>query len=354
LADPVAAIDTPGTPLADFVQLMSDLSTIPITLDLPFAPTTADSSVAVHLTNTTVGNALAEALKTARLEYVNEDDQLLVRRPEPNPIRPFPQDVKDLAGTDPQQLAELAELLKAVVEPALWGDGPGAGTITVDAVKTSIVITHRRAVQFEVLAALDKLRVSRTPPLKPKLDPTLSKLSSRSAQARPRLAAAISLNYSQPTRLVTILERLGQAGGVQIVVDWRDVASAGWNPAGEASLVASNQPLAAALDTLLTPLDLTWRSIDGQTLQVVTSARLAEQCELEFYKVDGLVRDDATAEALLRNVRQALGEGVFRDGGGNGEVRYEQESKSLLAWLPQPEQREVEGLIAKWRGDAAK
>ena len=53
--------------------------------------------------------------------------------------------------------------------------------------------------------------------------------------------------------------------------------------------MASNQPLAAALDALLNPLDLTWRSIDGQTMQVVTPARLAEQCELEFYNVDGLV-----------------------------------------------------------------
>src|SRR5205085_8474330 len=131
---------------------------------------TADSPVAVHLTNTTVGNALAEALRTLRLEYVVEDDQLLVKRAEPNPIRPFTQDIKDLAGTDQQQTTELAELMKAVVEPGLWGDGAGAGSITIDAVKTTIVITHRRAVQFEVLTALDKLRVARTPPLKPKLD----------------------------------------------------------------------------------------------------------------------------------------------------------------------------------------
>jgi DNA-directed RNA polymerase subunit RPC12/RpoP len=354
LADPLQAIDTPGTPLADFVQLISDLSTIPITLELPFAPTTADSPVAVHLASTTVSNALAEGLKSVRLEYVVEDDQLLVRRVEPNPIRPFSQDIKDLAGTDPQQMTELAELLKAVVEPALWGGGVGAGSIEVDAGKSLLIITHRRAVQFEVLAALDKLRASRTPPLKPKLDPSLSKLESRPTQARPRLEKPISLNYGQPTRLLTILERLGHAGGVRIVVDWRDVASAGWNPAGEATLVVSNQPLAAALDALLNPLDLTWRIIDGQTLQVVTPARLAEQGELELYKVDSLAGDEAAAEALVGKIRPALGEARFRDAGGNGEIRYEPESKCLFAWLPQPKQRELEALLSKWRAEGGK
>src|SRR5204863_1673594 len=119
------------------------------------------------------------------------------------------------------------------------------------------------------------------PPASSRFDPAFFTLDSRGARAKARLETPVSLNYSQPTRLVTVLQRLGETAGVRILVDWHDVASAGWNPAGEASLVASNQPLAAALDALLNPLDLTWRIIDGQTLQVVTPARLAEQGELE-------------------------------------------------------------------------
>ena len=55
LADPLPAIETAETPLADFVQLISDLSTIPITLDVPFSPATPQSKVALQLANTTVG-----------------------------------------------------------------------------------------------------------------------------------------------------------------------------------------------------------------------------------------------------------------------------------------------------------
>jgi hypothetical protein len=355
LADPLPAIETAGTPLADFLQLMSDISTIPITLELPFPPATPESPVVLRLTNATVGTALKEGLAPLRLEFVVSDDQLIVRRGEPNPFLPVSHDVKDLTGSDETQMGELAELLKAVIEPGSWGEEAGNGSITVDPKKGALVILHRRAVQGQVLVAIEKLRRSRTPPLahKWKLDPALFKLDSRSALARSRLEKPISLNYSQPTRLTSILERLQEAAGVRIVVDWHDIASAGWNPAGEATFVVSNQPLAAALDALLGPLDLTWRICDGQTLQVVTPARLAGQGELEFYQVGELAADEASGEALVNKARAALGDGVLASG-GNGEIRYELEGQCLLAWLPQPKQRELEALLARWRSERGK
>jgi DNA-directed RNA polymerase subunit RPC12/RpoP len=354
LADPLPGIDTSGTPLADFVQLMSDLSTIPITLELPFLPATAESEVVLRLTNTTVGKAIDEAIGRLRLQSIVVDDQLVIRRSEPEKINPVRHPVKDLTGGDEQQMTELAELLKAVVEPTAWGEGEGAGSITADAASGTLEIKQRRSVQFEVLTAIEKLRRARTPAL-PKvsqLDAAAFALETRWTRVKPLLEKTVSLNYSQPTRLLTILERLGQAAGVRIVVDWRDVASAGWNPSGEASLVVSSQPLAAALDALLNPLDLTWRIIDAQTLQVVTPARLVEQGELEVYKIGDLALDPASGEALLAKIRAALGEGIFE--GGSSEIRYEEDGKCLLAWLSQPKQRELEALLAKWQSEKVK
>jgi hypothetical protein len=308
--------------------------------------------VAIKLTGTTVGEALSEAL-APRLEFVVVDDQLLIRRIEPNPSRAIAHPVKDLAR-DETEMTDLAELLKAVVDPAAWEEGEGGGTIAVNAANGTLVITHSRAVQFQVLWAIEKLRRTRKPPLPHvlQIDPSLFALDSRSALARPRLGAHVSLNYSQPTRLITILQRLGEAAGVRLLVDWHDVASAGWNPAAEATLVASNQRLSAALDALLEPLDLTWRIIDSRTIEVITPARLAQQGELEFYAVGDLVGGDSGGAGVIGRIRGALGEGSFRDAGGSGEIRYEAEGKCLLAWLPQPKQRELEALLAKWRSDA--
>jgi DNA-directed RNA polymerase subunit RPC12/RpoP len=357
LADPLTAIETAGTPLADFLQLMSDLSTIPITLEmeaLPFAPASAESKVVLKAENTTVGKALAAALTRMRLEYVITSDQLLVRRTEDDPVKPLDHPVNDLTGGDAQQMTELIELLQAIAEPAAWSEGEGAGSITADAASGTLTITHRRAVQAQVLFAIEKLRTARTPPLahRLKLDASQFVLDSRWSKARPRLETPISLTYSQPTRLLTILERLGEAAGVRILVDWHDVASAGWNPAAEATLVANKQPLSAALDALLGPLDLTWRVIDGQTLQVVTPVRLASQGELEFYKVDDLATASTSGEALVARIRAALGDDALAEGAG--EVRYSAEGKCLLAWLPQLKQRELESLLTKWRGESAR
>jgi hypothetical protein len=354
LADPLVSLETAGTPLADFVQLLSDMSTIPITLELPFAPATAESAVALRLSDTTVGGALKAGLANLRLEYVVVDDQLVVRRQEPAKPTAFTQSVRDLTGGDADRLTELVEMLKAVVAPAEW-EADGGGTLVADAGKSSLVITHRRAVQFEVLMALEKLRAARRPPLAHvlKLDPSLFKPASRSTLAKAALTRPISLNYSQPTRLMTILERLGEAAKVRIVVDGVDVAGAGWNPAGDAKLLVSNQPLSAALDALLEPLDLAWRVIDGQTIQVVTPARLAAQGEFELYPVDDLLKG-GDGEALVVRAKTALGEGNFREAGGGGEIRYDAGSQCLLAWLPQGEQRELEGLLEKWRVEPSK
>jgi hypothetical protein len=358
LADPLPGVETApaGTPLAEFVQILSDLSTIPITLDVPFVPVTAESTVSLRMTNATVGSAITEALKSlpAKLEYVIENDQLVIRRAEPTKPTSFPISLKNLAS-DEQQTNDLAELIKAVVEPATWGEADDAGSIAIDAAKGSLLVTNRRAVQFQALLAVEKLRTARTPPLKHEstLDPALFKLDTRTALAKPRLEKSVSLNYSQPTRLLTILERLRGAAGVRILVDWRDVAAAGWNPAGEATLVVRNEPLSATLDALLTPLDLTWRVIDGQTVQVITPARLSEQGELEFYKVEDLLTGGQNSDDIIAKIRSALGDAAFTSGGGTGEIRFDDGSKCLLAWLPQPKQRELESLLAKWRGEKA-
>ena len=90
--------------------------------------------------------------------------------------------------------------------------------------------------------------------------------------------------------------------------------------------------------------------IDGQTIQVVTPARLAGAGEFELYPVGNLLKG-GDGQAMVLRAKAALGEGIFRDAGGSGEIRYDADSQCLLAWLPQGVQRELEGLITKWNGE---
>lgn len=355
LADPLTGIETSGTPLADFLQFVSDLTTISITLEpdgLPFVRATAESHVVLTGKNTTVGEALAAGLKPLGLEHVAADDQVVVRLIEPATLPAINYPVKDLAA-DEQQMADLAAMLQAVVEPASWAENGGEGTLKVDPTRQVLAISQRRSVHAQLLIACEKLRTARKLPYATgtRYDPRLFNLDTRLARAQARLETPISLNFSQPTPLVRILERLGQAGGVRMLVDWRDVAAAEWNPDGEATLVADKVPLAAALDSLLAPMDLTWRVVDGQTIQVLTPQTLAARAELEFYQVDGRLGDDPTGDTLLIKLCSTLGEAHFRENGGAGELRYDEVGQCLLASLPQPKQRELEALLAKWRSE---
>ncbi|MDX1948200.1 MAG: hypothetical protein SFU86_22610 [Pirellulaceae bacterium] len=351
LADPISGIESEGTPLVDFLQVISELSTAPITLEpdhllaIPTVRASAIVPVRLKVEKSTVSGVLAAGLAPLGLECIVRDEQLVVRikEPEPPPTVKYP--VKDLTGSDETQAAELAELLQEIVEPASWGAGGG----TIEISKDELKITQRRAVHAQLFILGEKLRTARRLPAPPYLknyDPALASLATRGQRAAPKLPTPVTLNFSQPTPLPRILARLEQAAGVRILVDWLDVARAGWNPDGEATLVADKLPLGAALEKLLGPMDLAWRVVDGTTLQVLTPQALAERMELEVYPVGPLVADDPTGQALLTRLRQELGEKVLKDDGGQGEIRFDLVGRCLIASLPQPQQQRLEGLLA--------
>jgi DNA-directed RNA polymerase subunit RPC12/RpoP len=355
LADPLAGIETPGTPLADFLDRFSDLTTIPITLQsdaLPIFQRTPESPVVLNVQNTTTGGALAQALGALGLESVPVEGQLLVRIAEPPALRTIDYPIKDLVAPEDDQMQELAALLKALIEPASWGDAPEQGAITLSKAKQALSIRQRWAVHAPLIFLCEKLRTARgKSPVSTRFSPDLFKLDTRTALAQPKLQTPISLNFSQPARLTVVLDRLGEAAGVRILVDWQAAGAIGWNPDAEATLVASKQPLGEALDALLGPMELTWRVVDGRTLEVLTPARLAERSEVELYATADLLGGDRAGEALLAKIQQTLGPANFRADGGSGELRIDQVSKCLIAALPQPKQRELEALLAKLRSD---
>lgn len=355
LADPLLGVQTSGTPLLDFLQLFSELSTIPITLQpdaLPLLRLTPLTPVALDASNTTVGGALTAALRPLGLETLVQGDHLIVRVLEPTALRTIEYPAQDLASNEAERVT-LAQWLQSVVEPTSWGEEEGQGSIHLPPDKEVLVIRQRQAVHAVLFIACEKLRVARgKPPASSKYDPALFTLDSRTARAAAKLRQPVTANFRTPTRLVTILRRLGDLTGTSMLVDWQEIASLGWNPLAETSIVFEGQPLAEALDALLEPMDLAWRVVDGQTLQVVSPQRLATQGELELYPVGPLVTEDPQGQQLLARLQSALGEETFVEGGGAGVLRYDPAGRCLLVWLPQPDQRRLEALLKQWAAAA--
>ncbi|MFO0869406.1 MAG: hypothetical protein U0935_10790 [Pirellulales bacterium] len=353
LADPLGKLKIKDMPLTDLLQLMSDLSTIPFSLDTDalrsrWIPVTAP--VSVDLEQTTVRGALVQALEPWKLGLLVSDGQVRITHAGAAEMRRRTHDVSDLAARDPQQLEMLSQWIQDWIEPESWQEAGGQGKLQIE--RFSLVVDHRDAVHFQLLYLCDKLRAARQLPPRGKYSPGLLAPASLPGRARAALETPIRLNFNRSTRLTQILARLGQVAGVTIVVDWQAVHEAGWNPAAMAKLSVDGVPLAETLTRLLGPRDLTFRTLDDQTVEVTTPAAVERHLEWEAYPLADLVANGQDPQPLLEQLQDAIGANHFRALGGLGSLRFDPVSRCLLVALPEPQQRRVFSWLAQRRPEA--
>ncbi|MBC7856428.1 MAG: hypothetical protein IAF94_23610, partial [Pirellulaceae bacterium] len=345
--------------LADFLQLMQDLSTIPITLEpdnlAAFKQSASSTLPAYDGENLKISAVLASVLKPLGLEVAVEDDQLIVRKPEllrgkmtaELKLREREYNMKELTNDDEKQATELAEKIMALVEPGSWGDDDDENACSLTPGTGSFVVRHRLTAHVQFLMLTEKLRVARgLAPLSEGFDADTFRPTTRTEKAAARLAAPISLTFNRPTPLVKICQKLSVAGKMRILIDWRSIAASGWNPEAELTLVVDKKPFAEALTALVEPMDLAYRVVDGRTIQIVSPQYLAEHLELELHPAKELVAGQEQIEPLLARIRASLTEGAAEP---LGQFWLDPESKCLVAMLPQPKQRLLTKLLAEWR-----
>lgn len=354
LADPLPGIEISSSPLADFLHVMQDMSTVPITLrpdglamvrSTPYNP---ETPVTWKGSATTMRDAIAGALQPLGLEAKVEADQLIVDVASPQLITSRLA-VGDLTNNDERQANDLAALVMAFVAPESWSDEENQPMLA--ATKSEFNVRQHRTQLAECFVLLEKLRKARGKPLASRFDPKLFDLTTRSERAKTQLATPITLNYSIPTSLGRVTDRLGKEAKVRILFDWQSLSAAGWNPDAEATLTVEKQPLSAALSDLTGRMDLTWRVVDAHTIQILSPQTQAERVELEFYPVKDLAANATAAATLIAKIRTTLGGQTFRDAGGHGDVRYDEPGQCLIVSVPQPQQLQVAALLKSLRGN---
>mgnify|MGYP002623671151 CR=1 FL=1 len=346
LSDTIAGIDTSGAPLAKVLELVTQISTIPITIS-PEALTQMklrpDTPVDVVLAETTIEGVLKAVLGKA-LAYETIDDQIvIVSAPSRGEWRKVTHDVGDLVR-GANEARELATTIRALIAPDSWDTAGGEGILVAS--ETSLIATNSFDVQFRVHSFLQKLRVARTQPIRSKFDAKLFATTSKTQRAQPKLKTSVRAVYHVEKPLTKILAHLEKAADVNILVDWQALGEVGWPPHSNAAVVADGVPLSKALDELLGPMDLTWRALDENTLQVTSVQALTSQAELEVYPVGKvLAAEGIPALRLIDGLQKELGPGLFVAAGGPYEIRFDAPSKSLLVRLPQAQQRVIEGIL---------
>ena len=167
-----------------------------------------------------------------------------------------------------------------LVEPQRWIEQGGAGRIDIDG--PQLLISQTPRVHHQIVVLLDKLRLARGKPATG--TSTRSRLRSIALSAFGRAAGDARFGeLRQPAELRSIVYELGQPAGVRMLVDWQSLAAAGCRPQSLVSLVVEKQPLAAALAQLLGPLELSYRIVAPQTIEITSTSALRARPELDVY-----------------------------------------------------------------------
>ncbi len=307
LALELPAVEIDRMPLYAFLDLVSQLGNVPISLSpehLQMAAVSAHAPVSVDRKQATIGEILHDALQPLHLDYRAEGPHVVILRPDAEKRREIEYPIDDLISSDAvipkatipkaatsktatskEGAEQLADWIKHLIAPSRWQSAGGDGLLRVDA-GTTLRIEQTQRVQYEVLCFLERLRIARK--LAPRSRYPAERLSILSAGGAfaGKLNKPVTFTFSRYTPLQEIFVYWGQQLDVAILVDWPALMAGQSGPQTRIACSVTDQPWHAALDAVLSPIGLAWRRIDDETLQITTSQVASSEPQLEFYALE--------------------------------------------------------------------
>jgi hypothetical protein len=348
LTDRVAGLSIERVPLCDFLQLISDLTTIPISIDLDALALRGISPLnplPVQLEKTTIEQGLDAILKSQQLGYRQLDGQLVIMpREQTMPRRESrTYDVSDLVGKEPELATTLLRWIRSSVDPSGWQPDVNPDELRLDS--GQLIVEHTTDNQLQVMRLCDQWRVARK--IRPKfpLPAPLVDVGINLEQWQTLLDKPLTLTFPQPVRFSVLLERLGKSAGTKFLVDWQALAEADWSPDMTATLGVENRPLSEVLDKLLGPRELTYRILDASLIEVTTPGAIARRVEFRLHAIPGLTtatNDSAPVKDSLQRVRTVLKlEDAAEATGGVPSVEWDVLSRHLVVIASPTQQFDV-------------
>lgn len=339
LTDRLEAIEFSELPLSNAVNVISQMTSIPITFDLPAlneVGATPNDEVSANLQNVTVEELLRVILQQKRLAMLVEGHQLIITSParSKNAMQEKTYPVADLVTADSQEGDLLLEMIRRLFEPPSWQED---SRVKLQLENGQLTLKHQVDVQQCVAELLTKLRLARGLPVK---NPQVS-LQPRSQQATEALLTKLTGNFSE-TPLERIAQHFERRAEITILFDGLALAELGLSPETPATLRAKDeQSLEEALHRLLDPLRLTYRVIDERTFEVTSQAEAAELLELEFYPVKDLITADRSAAELARQLTTQVSPNSWGENPSQGRVQFDAKSQTLIVFHNQSTQQRV-------------
>jgi len=351
LALPLVELEWSNVPLARTVKSLSELSRVPITIDLYslwLFGVEPQTPISLHLQACSVETALQKAAEGCGLRVHIDGNQVVITAPGDfcETLQERRYTVVDLTGKEREATAALAEMLQKLVLPNSWKTSGGEGKVEV--VEPGVLrvvqsgLGHTLAVDF-----CERLRLARGLPLRSREAKRQPSLATRWDTARSLLARPITVNFHEPTPLKEILDFLGETGGAKFFVDHAALAAAETSDNVETTLTVEKRNLEAVLAGLLLPLGLTFQTFGPDTIQITTSEAAEEQMYVEFYRVDAWLSRGASPSRLIEQLKRSVAPASWSDVGGGAEICFDASSRSLIVLQSQPAHGIIQKLLSR-------
>ncbi len=356
-AMPLSGVRFSQTPLHEFLAAISQLSTIPISIDadaLAGRGLTADLQVSIQLDNTTLRQVLDKALNPHGLvsqpvAHPAAAEQLVVTTLESATIRRSRYAVDDLVRPGDPAIGELARLVRMSIAPNSWKEAGGMAGITV--VDNALVVEQTETAHDQIVVLCEKLRVARGRPLRTRFDarqagsarfdPRRFELTHSTAKLKTSFAQSVTAGFGQPTPFARVVEHLQQQTGALVLVDAVGLSGAELSAQTESILKISDRPLFETLGPLTAPVGLTYRLIGDRTVEITTLAAAESRPDVEFYSMRGLLRQGESTEVFVERMQEQLA-AVARVDEDKMRLFFDVPSQNLIISAAAPIQRAVE------------
>ncbi len=346
LAVKIPSLQFRNIPLVAWCRWFQDVTLVPVTIDVDALHRVGlGVNVPIHVeaSDEEFGVVLRRSLEPLGLTYHLLNDQVLISVAGVDRMETVEYEVFDLVGNDPEQNRQLGTWIVDLIAPVAWKEYGGPGQLHIS--EGRLRVTTTRAIQYEVHMFCERLRVARGGRPQGAVPDYVIQLRPRMSLALERLAQSVTIHRAVGTPLVEILDQIGQASDLAIVVDWQGLAADGWTIQSLARLDVEEVSVSEALQQLLGPMQLSFRVIDSGTLQVTTMQRAWVLEEVAFFPLEALWGSDE-GRTVLERVRSALGHGQS-PAVARGRFLVDPVSRTLMIVAPQYRIAQVAGLLER-------
>jgi hypothetical protein len=344
---PIVSMKFEKTPIISVVETLSDLTGVPMQLDadeLRARNISVETSLTLQLQNTTVAGVIDAALaKTHLTQRVGEREIVFGYSPEEmSAIQTVSYDLMPIATLETNPISAetaakwLSELLTVPLNPETQG-----AMIAADGNK--VAVSGNRRLQDQSRRFLFSLYYLRD--LEPKTNMPPERLAPE-VFGWDNVNLPLSFNLVEPIPLKQAARALARHTKIRFLIDHAALHEQGLSQDSPVSSHVNNGTLDSVLHAILEPLNLTYRIIEANAVEITTPQAAQKNMTIEMQHYAPLA-PEKTPESCAATMKQAFGGEEHWNAKIGGVIVIDKVSGYMMVRQSQPLQRAIRLWLGK-------